>query len=73
MVRSDTHFVIRFTLRRLAAGVVVLFFVSILIFVLIELLPGDAAIIASVGPPAESLTPEQLESVRQELGLTNPR
>jgi peptide/nickel transport system permease protein len=51
--------------RRLAAGIVLLFIVSILIFAATNVLPGDAAS-AVLGRQA---TPEALAALREELGL----
>jgi peptide/nickel transport system permease protein len=55
-------------LKRLAAGLLTLLLISIVIFLLIELLPGDAAE-ALLGQTA---TPETLAALRQQLGLTEP-
>jgi len=54
--------------KRLAAGVVTIFMVSILIFLSIEALPGDPAT-AILGQQA---TPENLEALRKELKLDLP-
>jgi peptide/nickel transport system permease protein len=62
----------RFAVRRLAAAVVILFFVSILIFGLIEFLPGDAALLQSTRSILDVLSPAQLEELRHELGLDRP-
>jgi peptide/nickel transport system permease protein len=59
---------LRYVLRRLAAGVVTLFVVSILIFLGTEVLPGDAAS-AVLGRTA---SPEQLEEMRAAMGLDRP-
>lgn len=59
---------LRFVLRRLAAGVATLFVVSILIFVGTEVLPGDAAS-AVLGRTA---SPEQLAEMRAAMGLDRP-
>ncbi|WP_425842333.1 ABC transporter permease [Microbacterium sp. PA5] len=54
--------------RRVLSGVLVLFGVSILAFSLIQLLPGDTA--AAIA--GEFATPEQIEAIREELGLNQP-
>jgi peptide/nickel transport system permease protein len=55
-------------LKRLAAGIVTIFLVSILIFLSIEALPGDPAT-AILGQQA---TPENLAALRKELKLDLP-
>ena len=59
---------LRFVLRRLAAGVATLFVVSILIFIGTEVLPGDAAS-AVLGRTA---SPEQLAEMQAAMGLDQP-
>lgn len=58
----------RLTLRRLAIGVVLLFVVSLLTFVLVSQIPGDAAR-SILGPTA---TPAEIDTLRAQLGLTKP-
>ena len=57
-----------FILRRLLQLVPVLFGISLVVFLLMALLPGDPAL-AILGPYA---TPESLASLRRELGLEQP-
>jgi peptide/nickel transport system permease protein len=59
---------LRFALRRIAAGLATLLVVSVVIFAATELLPGDAAS-AILG---RNSTPEAVEEMRQELGLDRP-
>lgn len=59
---------ISFVARKLARLVGVVFAVSILTFLMVALLPGDVAY-AIVG---ESATPEQIEAIRERLGLNDP-
>jgi peptide/nickel transport system permease protein len=59
---------LRFVLRRLAAGIATLFVVSILIFIGTEVLPGDAAS-AVLGRTA---SPEQLAEMQAAMGLDRP-
>ncbi|MFO1062164.1 MAG: ABC transporter permease [Dongiaceae bacterium] len=59
---------LRFCLRRLALGVLTLFFVSLLVFVATQALSGDAAT-AILGKTA---TPERLAALRAQLHLTDP-
>jgi len=55
-------------LKRLGLGVVTLFAVSVVIFVSIEMLPGDIA----QEILGQSATPEAVEAFRKELGLDRP-
>jgi len=61
----------RYLLRRLIASVPTLIGVSILIFLAIRLVPGDA-ITATLGTEAGMLSPEQRESLRSYYGLDRP-
>jgi peptide/nickel transport system permease protein len=55
-------------LRRLAQAVPVLLFASVAIFLMIHLVPGDPAMVV-LGPEAR---PEQVQIVRQQMGLDRP-
>lgn len=57
-----------FLLRRAAALIPVLIVVAIVTFLLIHLMPGDAAAVM-LGPEA---TPKQVETLRESLGLNQP-
>lgn len=57
-----------FLLRRAGALIPVLIVVAIVTFLLIHLMPGDAAAVM-LGPEA---TPDQVEALRQSLGLNEP-
>lgn len=59
---------LRLTLRRLLALIPLLFIVTVAVWALLLLIPGDPAL-SIVGDAA---TPEQLEAVRAELGLNDP-
>ncbi len=61
----------RYLLRRLIASVPTLIGVSILIFLAIRLVPGDA-ITATLGTEAGMLSPEQRASLRSYYGLDRP-
>ncbi|WP_240519419.1 ABC transporter permease [Amycolatopsis antarctica] len=63
-------FVGRYVLRRLGASVLMLVLVSVLIFVVLRLLPGDPTI-ARVGA-AQNIDPSALAALRRELGLDDP-
>ena len=58
-----------FILRRIAALIPLLFIVSLMVFGLILLVPGDAAVTLAGGDQA---TPERVEEIQQELGLDEP-
>jgi len=60
--------VLKIVLQRLALGVLTLFIVSIVIFVAVNLLPGDFAQ-AILGQGA---TPEAVAAIRHDLGLDQP-
>ena len=62
---------IQFVLRRVALLVPVLLGVSIVVFVLIRLIPGDAALMA-IGVD-QRITEEQRELVRKSYGLDQPQ
>ena len=55
-------------LRRIGVGIVLLWVVSVLIFALTQVLPGDAAQIRL----GQQATPETLAALRKELGLDKP-
>ncbi len=57
-----------FIVRRILASVVVLFGVSIVVFLTLKFIPGDAAYVLA-GPNA---TAQEIELVRQSLGLDQP-
>jgi peptide/nickel transport system permease protein len=59
---------VRLILRRVAALVPLLFVVTLVIWALVLLIPGDPAL-SLVG---DSATPEQVAAVREELGLNDP-
>ena len=54
--------------QRLAMGFLVLFIVSLIIFLSVEMLPGDIAE-ALLG---QSATPENVAAMRTEMGLDQP-
>ena len=60
--------VLKIILQRLALGVLTLFIVSIVIFLAVNMLPGDFAE-AILGQGA---TPEAVASIRRDLGLDQP-
>ena len=57
-----------YIVRRILAAIPVMVFVALFVFLLLRLSPGDpAAIIAG-----DTATPEQLEQIRERLGLNDP-
>jgi peptide/nickel transport system permease protein len=60
-----------YIIRRLLLGVVVLLVVSVLIFSLMRLLPGDPLLLY-VGPEYNSYSPEQIVKLKHEWGLDKP-
>src|SRR5690606_16974438 len=54
--------------RRVIAAVPIVLLVTILVFLTIHVLPGDAALVA-LGPEA---TPAALEAMRERMGLNRP-
>jgi peptide/nickel transport system permease protein len=58
----------RYILRRVAALLATLFFVSVLVFVVVRVLPGDPALII-IGPTG---SPEDAARLRQAMGLDRP-
>jgi len=61
--------VLTFILRRIVALIPLLFIVSVIVFGLVLLVPGDAATKLAGG---EDASPHQIEQVRHELGLDRP-
>jgi peptide/nickel transport system permease protein len=57
-----------FILRRLVQAIPVIFFSTFMVFMIIHLIPGDAAAVLA-GPNA---TPQTLEALRKEMGLDQP-
>ena len=60
--------ILKVLLRRLALGALTLLIVSAMIFLAVELLPGDIAT-ETLG---QSATPESLAALREKLGLNQP-
>jgi peptide/nickel transport system permease protein len=58
----------KYVLRRLLQAIPVIFFSTFMVFLVIHLIPGDAAAVLA-GPNA---TPEALAAIRREMGLDQP-
>ena len=61
-----------FILRRIGTTVLLLFIISVLIFGIIQLMPGDAVDMMLGGIAQDSLGQETIESLRRQLGLDLP-
>jgi len=59
-----------YVLRRLFHALTILLGVSILVFIFVELAPGDA--VDALMPPETMSTPEAKEAMRERLGLNDP-
>ena len=62
---------LRYTLRRLLSTLPVLFGVTLLVFAMVVIAPGDR-VIAMLGPSAQGISAEALETLRQTYGLDRP-
>jgi peptide/nickel transport system permease protein len=58
----------KFIIRRLLALIPVLFGISVLVFALLRMIPGDPVIVML----GERARPESIEAVREQLGLNDP-
>jgi peptide/nickel transport system permease protein len=58
----------RYVLRRLVLAIPVLFGVSLAVFLMVDLVPGDPATVLA----GDTAPPEQIEAIRHELGLDQP-
>ena len=61
-----------FILKRMGTTVILLFIISVLIFGIIQLMPGDAVDMMLGGIAQDSLGQNTIESLRRELGLDLP-
>jgi peptide/nickel transport system permease protein len=68
-MREGVPFMLGLILRRLVSLIPVLLIVSFVVFMLTELVPGDAAVTLAGGADA---TPARVEEVRKQLGLDRP-
>lgn len=62
---------IGYVLRRLLLGLVTLFGVAVIVFFVMRVLPGDAAVMAS-GAGSGTVSAQELNGVRHHLGLDRP-
>lgn len=60
-----------YAFRRLLGTVPVLFGVTLLVFAMVEVAPGDR-VVALLGPSAQGISAEALETLRQSYGLDRP-
>jgi peptide/nickel transport system permease protein len=61
-----------FILRRLLQSILVILIVTIMVFLMMRLLPGDPILLMVTSSEAERFTPEQLALLRHEFGLDRP-
>jgi len=59
-------------LRRIGLSLLILFFVSVLVFLATEVLPGDALDVFLTADDLLTMEPEQLETLRRDFGLDKP-
>ncbi len=63
---------LRFVLRRVAIGVLLVWIVVTLIFLALHMVPGDPAVLLLSGDSGGSPSPEAIARVREKLGLNQP-
>src|SRR5699024_12518174 len=61
-----------FILKRLATGVILVWIVLTLIFVMLQTVPGDPAVQLLTGAGGGAVSPEAVEAMRAQLGLDLP-
>ena len=61
-----------FIIRRLILAIVVLFFVTLLVFLIVRFLPGDPVLLYLSRGEMSSLTPEKIAAVKHQFGLDKP-
>lgn len=62
----------RYILGRLAQLVPVLMLVSLIVFAVMHILPGDPALLMLAGAEGGAITPERLDELRAQMGLNDP-
>src|SRR5689334_21136027 len=62
---------VSFIVQRLATGIVTLFGVAVMVFVIMRVIPGDAAVMLS-GAGAGVVSEQELAQVRSKMGLDRP-
>ena len=63
---------VSFIARRLLIGVLILILVTLLVFLVMRLLPGDPLTLYLAQTQIQSLTPEQMMEMRHDFGLDKP-
>lgn len=61
-----------FILGRIVQLVPVLFLISLIVFAIMHLLPGDPALLMLAGAEGGAISPERLAELRQQMGLNDP-
>lgn len=62
----------RYILGRLLQLVPVLFLISLIVFAVMHVLPGDPAMLMLAGAEGGAITPERLAELREQMGLNDP-
>jgi len=62
----------RYVLGRLFQLVPVLILISLIVFAVMHLLPGDPALLMLAGAEGGAITPERLNELREQMGLNDP-
>ena len=62
----------RYVLGRLAQLVPVLILISLIVFAVMHILPGDPALLMLAGAEGGAITPERLAVLREQMGLDDP-
>jgi ABC-type dipeptide/oligopeptide/nickel transport system permease component len=63
---------IGYVVSRILQLIPVLFLISLVVFVIMHVLPGDPAELMLAGAEGGAITPERLAELRQEMGLNDP-
>src|SRR3990172_3754240 len=61
-----------YIMRRLMHAVLVILIVSLMVFLLMRLLPGDPILMYVSSGDLQAISKEQIEHLRHELGMDNP-
>jgi peptide/nickel transport system permease protein len=63
---------ITFVIRRILQMIIVLFVVTILVFLMVRILPGDPILLFLTRGEQQGVTQEQIDYMRHDLGLDRP-
>lgn len=62
----------RYVINRLAQLIPVLFMISLIVFAVMHILPGDPALLMLAGAEGGAISPERLDELRAQMGLNDP-